>query len=101
MIEHGMIKPEEAESHQDANKITRAVGNDENLELDYRKLSLRPGDRYIICSDGLTKELTDDEILAQAGSGSTEPTNANLLKRALDRGGRDNITTITVDFFKG
>jgi serine/threonine protein phosphatase PrpC len=101
MIEHGIIKPEEADTHPDANKITRAVGNDEKLELDYRKLSIKPGDRYILCSDGLTKDLSDEDILSIAGSGSTEPSNQALLKRALEIGGKDNVTTITVDFFKG
>lgn len=101
MIEHNIISPEEAETHPDANKITRAVGYDRNLILDYRKLSIKPGDRYILCSDGLTKDLTDKDILSIAGSGSTEPSNKELMKRALELGGRDNVTTITVDFFKG
>lgn len=100
MIEHGTITPEEAATHPDANKITRAVGYDKNLELDYRKLAIKPGDRYVLCSDGLTKDLSDEDILSLAGSGSTEPSNKALMKRALELGGKDNVTTITVDFFK-
>jgi len=101
MVKENLIKPEEAETHPEKNKITRAVGYDKDLTLDYRKLSILPGDRYILCSDGLSKELSDDEILSIAGHGSTATTNQSLLKRALDKGGRDNITTITIDFFKG
>jgi serine/threonine protein phosphatase PrpC len=101
MVKQNLIKPEDAETHPEKNKITRAVGYDKDLTLDYRKLSILPGDRYILCSDGLSKELSDDEILSIAGHGSTATTNRSLLKLALDKGGRDNITTITIDFFKG
>ncbi len=101
MVKENIIKPEEAETHPDKNKITRAVGYDKDFTLDYRKISILPGDRYILCSDGLSKELSDDEILAIAGNGSTVSTNQTLMQQALDKGGRDNITTITVDFFKG
>lgn len=101
MVKQNLINASEAETHPEKNKITRAVGYDKDLALDYRKLSILPGDRYILCSDGLSKELSDDEILAIAGNGSTTTTNQNLLKRALEKGGRDNITTITIDFFKG
>ena len=101
MIEQNMIKPEEAGTHPEKNKITRAVGYDKDLVLDYRKLSILPGDRYILCSDGLSKELSDDEILSIASSGSTAVTNQTLMQQALEKGGRDNVTSITIDFFKG
>lgn len=101
MVEHNIINSDEAENHPEKNKITRAVGYDKDLTLACRKLSVSPGDRYILCSDGLTKELSDEEILSIAGSGSTSTTNQSLMQEALDKGGRDNITTITVDFFKG
>lgn len=98
MIKQGTIKQEEADKHPESNKITRAVGYNKNLELDYRKLSIRADDRYIICSDGLTKELSDKDILSIANHGSTNDTNTELMQQALDAGGRDNITSITIDF---
>lgn len=101
MVRENIIKPEEAETHPEKNKITRAVGHDEELILDYRKISILPGDRYVLCSDGLTKELSDDEILSIAGNGSTTTTNQTLMQQAIEKGGRDNITSITIDFFKG
>ncbi|MDH5711603.1 MAG: protein phosphatase 2C domain-containing protein [Gammaproteobacteria bacterium] len=100
MIEQNLIELNEAESHPDKNKITRAVGYDKDLVLAYRKLAIQPGDRYILCSDGLSKELSDEDILAIAGNGSTATTNQALMQKALEKGGRDNITTITIDFFK-
>ncbi|MCW8831237.1 MAG: protein phosphatase 2C domain-containing protein [Gammaproteobacteria bacterium] len=101
MVKEDLINAEDAENHPDKNKITRAVGYDKDLTLDYRKLSILPGDRYILCSDGLSKELSDEEILSIAGNGSTVSTNQTLMQQALDRGGRDNVTIITIDFFKG
>jgi serine/threonine protein phosphatase PrpC len=100
LIKQGAINQEDASSHPESNKITRAVGYKENLELDYRKVSIRANDRYIICSDGLTKELTDENILSIASHGLANIVNEELMRRALEEGGRDNITTITIDFLE-
>lgn len=98
LIKQGTVKQEDAHKHPESNKITRAVGYKKDLELDYRKISIRANDRYIICSDGLTKELADDVILSLADHGSTNAANTELMQQALDAGGHDNVTTITIDF---
>ena len=55
----GRLSPEEAENHPYGNVITRAVGPSEGVTPDYVRLDVADGDRFVICSDGLTKELTD------------------------------------------
>ena len=101
MINKGDLDAEDIESYPDSNKITRAIGFKKNLLLDHRKLSILPGDRYILCSDGLTKYLDENEILSTSHGESVETSNHQLLQKALDAGGLDNITTITVEFNAG
>ena len=59
LIASGRLSPEEAENHPYGNVITRAVGPSESVTPDYVRLDVVAGDRFVICSDGLTKELTD------------------------------------------
>ncbi|MGF3055727.1 PP2C family protein-serine/threonine phosphatase [Microbacterium sp. YY-01] len=98
LIASGRLSPEEAEAHPYSNVITRAVGVTEVSPPDYREIEVRVGDRFVVCSDGLTKELTDYGILhfltenAQA-SAAVEA----MLTAALENGGRDNVTLIIVD----
>jgi serine/threonine protein phosphatase PrpC len=79
--------------------ITRAVGGivDEELELEVRYQELRAGDRFLLCSDGLYKELGDDEIAARLSAGDVGRVARSLLDEALERAGRDNITVIVVE----
>lgn len=79
------------------NVITRALGSDD-ARHDGWLLSLRTGSRLLICSDGLTSEVSDDEVQAVLTVGGTPQTVADELVRiACQRGGRDNITVIVVD----
>lgn len=97
LIASGKLSPEEAEGHPYSNVITRAVGASELTAPDYLTLEVRAGDRFVICSDGLTKELTDYGIQhflrenAQPG-----PAVDAMLAAALENGGRDNVTLIIV-----
>lgn len=98
LIDSGQITPEEAEIHPHANVITRAVGFNDDPVPDYSELAMIPGQRMLICSDGLTKELTDFGIkhfLAQATS--PEEAAQVLVDQALENSGRDNITVIVID----
>ncbi|MFF1541215.1 PP2C family protein-serine/threonine phosphatase [Microbacterium sp. NPDC058269] len=97
LITAGKLSPEEAEGHPYSNVITRAVGASELTAPDYVSIDVRPGDRFVICSDGLTKELTDYGI--QHFLREHEDPGAAvdaMLAAALENGGRDNVTLIIV-----
>ncbi|MGO1434852.1 MAG: PP2C family protein-serine/threonine phosphatase [Canibacter sp.] len=98
LIDTGAITPEEAEVHPHANVITRAVGFNEDPVPDAVSLALIPGQRILICSDGLTKELTDlgvQHFLSQAET--AEEAAKTLIGQALGNAGRDNVTAVVVD----
>lgn len=98
LIASGRLSPEEAENHPYGNVITRAVGPSESVTPDYVRLDVLDGDRFVICSDGLTKELTDygiQHFLAEHEA--PEEAASAMLDAALENGGRDNITVIVVN----
>ncbi len=97
-IEQGHLLREDAENHPSANVITRAVGaaNELNLDADFYDLSHR--DRFLLCSDGLYKELSESEIRDQMSRGNCAEVCRNLVRLALDRGCRDNVTVVVVEF---
>lgn len=94
----GRLSPEEAEGHPYANVITRAVGVSEQAPPDYREFAVHDGDRFVICSDGLTKELTDYGIQHFLNE-NADPAAAvdAMMTAALENGGRDNVTVIVVN----
>lgn len=98
LIASGRLSPEEAENHPYGNVITRAVGPSEGVTPDYVRLEVAEGDRFVICSDGLTKELTDYGIRHFLDE-NPDPAAAvtAMLDAALENGGRDNITIIVLD----
>ncbi|MCR2813465.1 protein phosphatase 2C domain-containing protein [Microbacterium sp. zg.Y1090] len=98
LVASGRLSPEEAENHPYGNVITRAVGPTESVTPDYVRLDVVDGDRFVICSDGLTKELTDYGILHFLME-HPDPAAAvdAMLKAALDNGGRDNISVIVLN----
>lgn len=98
LVAAGRLSPEEAEHHPYGNVITRAVGPSDSVTPDYVRLDLVDGDRFVICSDGLTKELTDygiQHFLAE----HADPADAveAMLAAALENGGRDNVTIIVLN----
>ncbi|HCS60666.1 MAG TPA: serine/threonine-protein phosphatase [Microbacterium sp.] len=97
LISSGRLSPEEAESHPYSNVITRAVGASELTAPDYLGIEVQDGDRFVICSDGLTKELTDYGIQHFLRE-HADPAIAvdAMLAAALENGGRDNVTIIVV-----
>ncbi|GAA3206197.1 PP2C family protein-serine/threonine phosphatase [Microbacterium terregens] len=94
----GRLSPEEAENHPYGNVITRAVGPSESVSPDYVRLDVVDADRFVICSDGLTKELTDYGI-QHFLTENADPADAvdAMMDAALENGGRDNITIIVLD----
>lgn len=98
LMDTGQITAEEAEIHPHANVITRAVGLGEDPVADYSRLALVPGQRLLICSDGLTKELTDVGIQHYLSEAETVREAAeSLVTAALGNLGRDNVTVLVID----
>jgi protein phosphatase len=98
LIDAGLITREQAEHHPDSNVITRAVGFHEKPVPDYSILPVVAGQRILICSDGLTKELTDYGIRHYLSTTPTaERAAAELVTASLANGGRDNVTVVVVD----
>ncbi len=92
----GEISAAEAADHPSSNIITRAIGVREELFIDIEYSTIEPGDRFLLCSDGLYKDLSEGEITQQLRDLPVEQSTKNLVQLALDRGGNDNITAIVV-----
>lgn len=96
-VEQGLISREEALIHPQGNMITRAVGAMEELHLDMDIQELAAGDRFVLCSDGLTKHVSDLELQDLLKEGTCEETCKRLIDLTLSRGAGDNVTAIVVD----
>jgi serine/threonine protein phosphatase PrpC len=92
----GLITPEEAASSPGKNVITRAVGHQDYVEVDTLEIDAKPGDRFMLCSDGLHGYLEDGEVDTWM-QGDRQTVVQELITMANDRGGRDNITVVVVD----
>ncbi|HYN91367.1 MAG TPA: Stp1/IreP family PP2C-type Ser/Thr phosphatase, partial [Thermoleophilaceae bacterium] len=91
----GQITPEAAEHHPQRSIITRALGPEPDVEVDTYTLAGREDDLFLICSDGLTSMISDDEVAAILRSSSSLDAAAEALVRAANQsGGKDNITVI-------
>jgi PPM family protein phosphatase len=102
MVRNGEITPAEAMVHPHRHILTRALGVAPEVTADLWRIRPEQGDRYLLCSDGLTNELTDDEI-TQVLSTIHNPQEAveALVQAARDHGGSDNITAVLVDVIIG
>jgi PPM family protein phosphatase len=99
-IEHGAISPEQARSHPLRNVVTRALGGRPDLVVDIQSRRMAAGDMLLLCSDGLTTMVTDEDIariLREAGGDVAKAASA-LVGEANERGGEDNITVVLVKF---
>ena len=97
LVEAGQLTWDQAEKHPQSNAVTRAVGVGGDLELDKIRGDARPGDRFLLCSDGLNKYAGIAELGAMLRHVPIEVVTDNLLQMALDRGGADNVSVIVVD----
>lgn len=98
LVSKGDITTEEARRHPQRNVILRAVGADEVLESDVFSFKVEPGDRLLLCSDGLSDMASDEEIAAVLAERNVDKAADELLELALNNGGRDNISVILLDF---
>jgi PPM family protein phosphatase len=97
-VQAGMLTEEEAEKHPLRNVITRALGGALSVSPDASEVASKPGDVYLLCSDGLTGMLPEDEILRVVSDNIDDLERAcqELIDRANEHGGLDNVTAILV-----
>ena len=98
LVDQGVLTPEQAEHHPYANVLARAIGAEPEVEIDTHIEPLQPGDIYLLCSDGLDKELSDEAIGALLTGTDSARMARTLVQRACEAGGRDNVTTVVVRF---
>ncbi|HIS64244.1 MAG TPA: Stp1/IreP family PP2C-type Ser/Thr phosphatase [Candidatus Avoscillospira avistercoris] len=95
MVRRGEITREQAKTHPSKNLITRAVGTEANVDCDLYNQELHPGDAVLLCSDGLSNEMADQEILFEVVHGvQKEGCCQRLLDIAKGRGAPDNVTVV-------
>jgi len=98
LVREGQLTPEEAQVHPQRSIITRALGLDPEVEVDSWELTPYKGDRLLLCSDGLTNEVSDEQIASTLRTVSDPEEAAHqLVQEARDHGGSDNITCVVVD----
>lgn len=94
MVENGEITEEQAKIHPNRNVITRALGVDDRIDIDYNEVVLRDGDTIMICTDGLTNYVENEQILELSNSCKFYEYPEKLIDMANDNGGGDNITVV-------
>ncbi len=98
LLLEGVITAEQARTHRARNIVTRSLGQPDAPQVDLWLLPQTPGERFLICSDGLNGELTDDAIHALlAAHPDPGQAAASLVAAALEGGGRDNVTAIVLN----
>ncbi|MBL8149881.1 MAG: serine/threonine-protein phosphatase [Blastocatellia bacterium] len=99
LVEQGILKPEDVSKHPRKNVILQAIGNAEVIQVAVNSFDLLQGDMLLLCSDGLTNKLTDDELYnILHNSSSIEEASKTMVQTAKERGGEDNITVVIAKF---
>ena len=98
LVDRGLLTPEEAASHPRRHIVTRSLGADDDVDVADERTQFMPGDRVLVCSDGLTDEVTADDIywVMDTAENAQDAADA-LVAAALSAGGRDNVTVIVID----
>lgn len=97
MLREGLITREQAKTHPYRNVITRAVGTAEEVEADLLSLDKKAGDRFLLCSDGLTEYADEAALQSVLENTSGEEAVETLMRLALQGGGQDNITVLLAE----
>lgn len=92
----GALPPEDSTDFPSRNMITRAVGAMDTLDLDEKTMKVEDGDMFLLCSDGLSNEVSDRDICSALLAGNCRQAAESLLAIALKQGGRDNISVVVV-----
>ena len=103
LVRSGKLSPEEAEGHPQRSVITRALGTDPDVDVDTFSVETKPGDLFLLCSDGLTAMVDDETILREVERNRGDLTAASkaLVKAANKGGGDDNITVVFFEIGEG
>jgi serine/threonine protein phosphatase Stp1 len=94
LVDAGMLQPEEAEDHPNSNIITRAVGVAKDLRVDTVSGDVKSGDQFLLATDGLTRMVSDQELVAELTSNRPAAAAKNLIDTVLSRGAPDNVSLI-------
>src|SRR5258706_9901178 len=97
LVDAGLLSPAAAERHPQANVVTHALGTDAEAVIDTRRVRLGPRDRILLCSDGFSRSLREDDF--QPEDASPEAAVDRLLANSLRRDGSDNTTLILIELF--
>ena len=98
MVQRGGIGREEARNHPKKSIITRAIGAEDTIQVDFFTVQLREGDKILMCTDGLTNMLEDEEIrMILEGARDMVEQAETLVEAANERGGVDNISVVLID----
>lgn len=100
LVEEGAITEQEAANHPRKNVILYSIGSEKNPQIDVFKHDLQSGDMLILCSDGLTRHVPDDEIGVIVDEHAPETAVSRLVDLANERGGEDNITVTVIQYGK-
>jgi protein phosphatase len=92
LMREGLLRPEEAEEHPGRHTILRALGTEEEVEVDVAPVDVRPGDRFVLCTDGLSGVVADEEIARLLSENALPRAVERLVALANERGGPDNVT---------
>lgn len=98
MVDRGELRQEEATFHPSANRLTRALGTQNEPGLDEYCSLLHDGDTVLLCSDGLVKEVSNQEVAQILENGDCEEASQELVELTLERGARDNVTVAVIQF---
>ena len=103
LVESGVLTPEEAERHPQRSAITRALGTEPSVEVEAFTVAGAAGDVFLLCSDGLSTMLGDDEVVSAIEGAGRDPAAAAeaLVAAANARGGEDNITVVLFELEEG
>ena len=103
LVRSGRLTEEEAAVHPHRSVITRALGTEADVEVDTRTLDVAPGDLVLLCSDGLSAMVRDDEIarVLEASAGDPHDAAEALIRAANAAGGDDNVTVVLFEILEG
>ena len=96
LVDAGMLEPDEAENHPNANVVTRAVGAAEALQVDTVGGEVRSGDIFLLASDGLTRVVGTQELLDEISSNDIHAAADKLIELTLARGAPDNVSLVII-----